>query len=196
MLFFMAVDTAVAHEKIHQKGIDEKLFSRIGKGDMRAFEELYRLSERSVYAFALSLVKNPHDAVDVVQDTYLKVRAAAHLYQPQGKPLAWMFTIARNLSRNMLRNKSKNLSSDELSIDDDIDYSYISDPTDKLVLSAALKLLEDGEREIILLHVVSGLKHREIAADLGVPIATVLSRYHRGLKKLKKHLAQGGIQHE
>lgn len=191
----MVLGTEENKEKMHQAQIDENLFPRIGQGDRSAFEELYRVSERAIYAFSLSLMQNPHDAGDIVQETYLKVRASAHLYEPQGKPLAWMFTIARNLARNTIRSRARNISSEDLSLENDIGYSYISDPTDKIVLTTALKILEEGERNIILLHVVSGLKHREIAADLDIPIATVLSRYHRGLKKLKNYLLKGGEQH-
>ena len=59
---------------------------------------------------------------------------------------------------------------------------------DREVLSAALGVLGEQERQIVLLHAVSGLKHREIAQLMELPLATVLSKYHRGLKKLKKKL--------
>ncbi|NCB63590.1 MAG: RNA polymerase sigma factor, partial [Clostridia bacterium] len=65
---------------------DERLFALVGEGNSTAFETLYRQTERAVYALALSILKNPDDAQDVAQETYLKVRAAAHLYVPQGKP--------------------------------------------------------------------------------------------------------------
>ena len=77
--------------------IDEKLFEQIGQDDMEAFETLYIITERTMYAYILSLVKNHEDALDIMHDTYLKVRSAAHLYKPMGKPLAWMFTIAKIL---------------------------------------------------------------------------------------------------
>ena len=54
-----------------------------------------------------------------------------------------------------------------------------------MLLEAAFKQISDEERNIIVLHVLSGLKHREIAKILDMPLATVLSKYHRGLKKLK-----------
>ena len=53
------------------------------------------------------------------------------------------------------------------------------------MLREALARLGAGEREIVLLHAVTGLKHREIAQLLELPLSTVLSKYHRGLKKLK-----------
>ena len=70
--------------------------------------------------------------------------------------------------------------------------SYVSDPTDRLVLESALAILSEEERQIILLHAVSGLKHREIADSIGLPLSTTLSKYHRGLKKLRKHLNDKG----
>ena len=79
-------------------------------------------------------------------------------------------------------------------MEDDIRLSYVSDPTDRLVLEAALKALNEEERRVVLLHAVSGLKHREIAQDLGEPLSTVLSRYHRALKKLKRYLTEGGAR--
>lgn len=78
-------------------------------------------------------------------------------------------------------------------MEEDFRLSYVSDPTDRLVLEAALKTLNEEERRVVLLHAISGLKHREIAQDLGLPLSTVLSRYHRALKKLKRCLTEEGV---
>lgn len=190
MIFFMMASGETIHEKIRQETIDESLFTRIGENDSAAFEELYRLSERAVYALVLSILKDPSATQDVVQETYLKIWSAAHLYQPQGKPLAWIFTISKNLAFSFLRQNKTNMLSDEFIMEDDLRYSCVSDPTDRLVLEAALSILNESERQVILLHVVSGLTHREIAKAFDEPLSTVLSRYHRALKKLKKYLAE------
>ncbi|MEG0616086.1 MAG: RNA polymerase sigma factor [Oscillospiraceae bacterium] len=187
MIFFMVVDGDFAKEKIHQQKIDETLFVRIGNDDKDALEELYLFTQRAVSALVLSILKDPYATQDIVQDTYLKVRSAAHLYIPQGKPLAWIFTIAKNLAFSYLRQNSKMISNEEMP-DNDLRYSCVTDTTDRLVLKTALDILDDSERQIIFLHLISGITHREIAASLALPISTVLSRYHRALKKLKKHL--------
>ena len=57
---------------------------------------------------------------------------------------------------------------------------------DKLVLTECLKNLSDEERQIVMLHAVSGFKHREIARLLEMPLSTVLSKYNRAMKKLRK----------
>ena len=53
-----------------------------------------------------------------------------------------------------------------------------------------MKILSDEERQIVTLHAVSGFKHREIAGFLDIPLPTVLSRYNRALKKLRKYLTE------
>lgn len=186
----MVVLNNAGNEEKQKLNIDEAIFIRIAENDMAAFEEFYRLTERTVYAFVLSTLKNHDDALDVVQDTYLKIRAAAHLYQPMGKPMAWVFTIARNLSISKLRFKQKNDSIEITDMENDLNFSYVSDPDDQLVLQTALKILSNEETEIILLHAISGFTHREIAKNLDMNLSTVLSKYHRGLKKLKKYLIE------
>ena len=64
-------------------------------------------------------------------------------------------------------------------------------PDDRIVLTAALKALSSEELQIVTLHAMNGLKHREIAALLQLPLATVLSKYRRALKKLKDQLKEG-----
>ena len=188
-LSMVVLNNACGQEK-QKLNIDEALFTRIAANDMAAFEEFYRLTERTVYAFVLSTLKNHDDALDVVQDTYLKIRAAAHLYQPMGKPMAWVFTIARNLSISKLRLKQKNDQIEMADLENDLNFSYVNDPEDRLVLQTALKILSSEETEIILLHAISGFTHREIAKNLDLNLSTVLSKYHRGLKKLKKYLIE------
>ncbi len=191
MFLCMTVESLARRERPQGK-LDEGLLPLVGDGDMAALEELYVQTEKAVYALALSLLRNPDDAQDVTQEVYLKVRAAAHLYVPQGKPLAWLFTITRNLCRDLQRSQRADQAPEDM--DNDPRLSYVSDPTDRLVLEAALKALGDDERQVVLLHAVSGLKHREIAQSLGQPLSTVLSRYNRALKKMKRCLTDEGVR--
>lgn len=171
--------------------IDERLIERIAEDDMAAFEELYRATDKTVYAYIISVIKNPEDAQDIMQDTYLKIRSAAHLYKKQGKPMAWIFTIAKNLC--LMRMRTSNRMSDgpieDYEGNPELTTSGEFHSEDRIVLQAALRILSDEEREIVMLHAVSGWKHHEIAANLGMPLSTVLSKYNRSLKKLKKYLS-------
>ncbi|NDL67250.1 RNA polymerase sigma factor [Anaerotalea alkaliphila] len=179
-----------------QPKIDETLFFRIGAGDKDAFEEFYRLTERTLYAYSLSLVHNHHDALDILQETCLKVRAAAHLYEPRGKPLAWVLTIAKNLAYSKFRRDSRMVDGESLRMEDSLDFSYVEDPEDRMVLESALTILTEEERAVVLLHAVAGVRHREVAQSLGKPLSTVLSKYYRALKKLRQHLEERGVPDE
>lgn len=170
--------------------IDERLFRRIGHDDMAAFEELYVLTEKTVYAYALSIVRCHEDAMDVVSETFLKIRSAAHLYKPMGKPLAWMFTIARNFAMDHLREQGKYSSQEIMETDFKEEFSFVDHVEDRMILEVVLKKLTEEERRIVMLHAVSGLKHREIAKALDIPLSTVLSKYKRTLKKLEVYLME------
>lgn len=168
---------------------DEDLIRRIGQDDQNAFRAFYESTKNSVYGYALSILKNKQNAEDVMQETYLKIRENAPFYQPQGKPMAWVITIAKNLCFMKLREgvRAVQLPAEE---SETFDFSEVSETEDRLVLEALMNRLSDGEREIVLLHAVSGLKHREIAKVLSLPLSTVLSKYSRAMKKLKTGLAE------
>lgn len=166
---------------------------RIAAGDTRAFESLYHETSASVYAYAVSVLKNVHDAEDVLHDCYIAVHGAAANYSSSGKPMAWIITIAKNLCFMKLRERKKKAETE----DEDffINAQYNADsaltPEDAFILNECMNELSDEERQIVVLHAVSGFKHREIAAFLDMALPTVLSKYHRALKKLKTSLSKG-----
>ena len=163
----------------------EQLLLQVGRGDRDAFARLYGLTRGAVYALALSLLRDAHEAQDVAQDAFVKVWENAPTYRPQGSPMAWLLTITRNLARSRLRRGGR-----QVGLEDEewnaipADLPAVS-PEDRQVLQEALARLGEEERRIVLLHAVTGLKHREIAQLLELPLSTVLSKYHRGLKKLR-----------
>lgn len=165
----------------------EELLRQIALGSQQAFEELYRATDSAIYGYALSLMRNHHEAQDIMMDTYLKIRCAAHLYMPMGKPMAWILTITKNIARTKLRSAGRQIPLDDL---EETTPSFDRDSEEAVALEQAMKVLGDQERQILILHAVTGLKHREIAEMLGMPVATVLSKYARSLKKLKKALEE------
>ncbi len=159
--------------------------ARIAAGEQDALADLYHKTRPAVYGFALSILKNEHDAEDVLHDAYLQIWQAAGSYQGQGKPMAWILTITRNLALSRLRQQSR---TEPLTMEDwqdrFADRETVSHE-DRMALSALLPALEDTERQIVALHALSGLKHREIAEMMKMPLPTVLSKYHRAMKKLR-----------
>lgn len=196
LLFTFVMDDQPKTTKHKTLNIDENLFKRIGKNDMEALDELYHITERTLYAYILAMVKNHDETLDLMQETYIKIMSSAHLYKPMGKPLAWMFTIAKNLYLSKLRKNKHEIGVEFDEILNDFKFSYITDNDDKIVLEAVLSKLDEEEREIVMLYAVSGLKHKEIAESLGLKLSTTLSKYNRALKKLRKYLTEGSEVHE
>lgn len=187
MLFFTLADTTqTAYDK--NSHLDEVL-KRLAKGDKTALEELYHETKAAIYGFSLTITKNPADSEDVLQETYLKIWINADRYTAKGTPMSWILMIAKNLSLMKLREKKRHqdLEPEEWDMEFHIPDSA-ENTEDRHLLEAALNLLTLEEREIILLHAVSGLKHREIAELLDMALATALSKYHRALKKLRKYI--------
>ena len=195
-MFLMGLLTTMEEAVAYDKMSDEKLLLRVAEGDKAAFQQLYQNTDKTIYGFILSILRNPQDSEEVMQELYLKVWTSAGSYQSQGKPLAWMFTIARNLCYMRFRDQKHEADiglSDLSEMETGEFCPQIEDAADKMVLHAALKILNEEERQIVLLRTSAGLKHREIAADLEMPLATVLSKYNRAMKKLKKHLREEGV---
>ena len=176
MLIFMTL--SIEHSASEATEL-EALLTRIAQGEKDALASLYERTHSAVYGFAMSLSHCPADAEDVLQETYINVYSAAERYVPKGKPMAWIMTIAKNLARMRLREVKKNY---ELPDEDWAGY-FASNPAvssdERLLLQTALKILSGEQKQIVMLHAVAGIKHREIAKLLDVPIATALSKSSR-----------------
>lgn len=166
----------------------DRLLMQVAAGDREALALLYRQTRTAVYGLALSYLKNTHDAHDVTQDTFVRVWDCAGQYRSKGSPMGWLLTVAKNLALTKLRQGTRQV----MLVDEEWDAipagSPNVSPEDRQLLQTALAALGGEERQVVLLHAVTGLKHREIAALLELPLATVLSKYHRALKKLRIQL--------
>ncbi len=166
----------------------ESLIAQMSDGSLSAMGELYKLIEADVFAYALSKTANKEDAEDVSQDTFVQVWKNATQYKPMGKPLAWIFTIEINLIRRQQAKRKRFIPLDEeIEVAND-EGAFADSLIDNEFLRQIMAALNEDEREVISLHIVSGLKHREIAKLLGKPLSTVLSKYNRAIKKLQNYV--------
>ncbi len=164
----------------------DKLIEKAAQGDISALEGIYVETKESVYSYALSILKDPAEAEDVLHDCYIRIFKGASGYSSQGKPLAWIFTITRNLCLKVLKD-SKN----RVDLTDEEWASKLEGFTgltteERTVLKDCLSKLTEEEQQVITMHALTGYKHREIAEALGVPLSTILSRYNRAIAKLQK----------
>lgn len=190
LVFFQAIEESASVKR----PIDEAWMTRIAAGDKEALQRLYVAVGDKVYGFALSLVRNPQDAEDVLQETFLRVHAYAKEYRPQGKPMAWIFTIARHLAMDKRRQQKNTQSLEETA--DTVNLSGIERADHRMLLDSLLNHLTEEDRQILILHVVAGMKHREVATVMEMPLNTVLSRYHRALNRLKTIVKEESLHDE
>ncbi len=176
---------ATVKQKVY---IDKKLLERICQGDQDAFRELYELSYSPLYAFLLSYTLNAEDAQDLLQDTFVQVFNNCHLYREQGNPMAWMMTIAKNLFLMKYRKERiQNVNYED--VEYQLGFEDMTNVENRVILEKMFEMLTLDDRNIIIMHDVSGLKHREIAEMTGMPLGTVITRYNRGIRKLQKEFA-------
>lgn len=171
--------------------VDSALVMDIGAGNKRAFQELVEKHKKSAYRLALGLVGNRDDAFDISQEAFLRVYKSAHTFDKSQPFLPWFYTIIANLCRTWLRKRSR---TDHRMVDvDDVSYLLVSDdnPAEAVehketvaALRQALMQLSFDDREIITLQHFRGMSYDEIAALLGIPRGTVMSRLYYARKRL------------
>lgn len=157
----------------------------VAEGQNDSMERLYACAGPSVYAYALSVTRNVPDAEDITHDCFVKIYDAAPSYVSHGKPMAWILTIAKNLcfAGFNVKRRFADVSDEELHAQ--FATNSAMDVEDKLVVVSCLSKLAEDERQIVVLHSVAGMKHREIAKIMEIPLSTTLSKYKRALEKLK-----------
>ena len=166
----------------------QQLILRVAGGEREALAELYQRTRSAVYGLALSYLKNAHDAQDLTQDVYVQVWDCAAQYRPTGSPMGWLLAVCRSLCLMRLRREERHAALSEEEWDAIPMQECGLDTEERVLLQNALESLGEEERRIVLLHAVTGMKHREIAALLELPLPTVLSKYHRALKKMRSFL--------
>ena len=160
----------------------------LGRGDERAFRELYRRHTPRLYQLVLRVLggRRP-DAEDAVQETWL--RAAEHLgrFRWEAAFPTWLCGIGLNVARDALRARSRDRA---VEWEDGMDPPAPAPPDgERIDLERAIALLPDGYRAVVVLHDVEGLKHEEIARTLGISAGTSKSQLHWARKALRGLLA-------
>lgn len=157
------------------------------------FESVALPHMNDLYRTAARVIGNRSEAEDLVQETYLQAWKSFHRFEPGTNCRAWLFKILFHLIHHQ-RRKSYNSKlvreNDDLLLQDTVAYEppvpqHLSDED---VLSA-LQKISAHYREVVLLADVQEFSYKEVAATLGVPVGTVMSRLSRGRKLLRTELA-------
>jgi len=156
-----------------------------------SFEREVLPHARSLYGTALRLTRNPADAQDLVQETLLRAYRGFSGFRPGSNARAWLYTILHRTRTDGLRKRGRSPSTVELADD-----GPPVEPVHEAILTAgnedvqrALADVPEVFRAAVLLRDVEEFSYDEIAAILGVPVGTVMSRIHRGRAHLRRSLA-------
>jgi RNA polymerase sigma-70 factor, ECF subfamily len=155
-----------------------------------------------LYGYAMVLVRNPAEAADLVQETYVRALKAKESLRPRSNVKSWLFTILRNIWLNQLRHKRRAPQIVELEAREaiaDVAIETSKDPhaqyeskMEQDKVRNAIQQLPEEFREIILLREYEELSYQEIAAMLDCPVGTVMSRLARARAKLRALLSANG----
>jgi len=157
------------------------------------FEEAFLPHVDAAYNLARWLMRNEHDAEDVVQESYLRaLKSFGGFHGSDGRP--WFLTIVRHTCYTWLkRNRSPQLAEFDEAIY--LQETHAPDPEASLIMSSekrvvreALERLPVEFREVMVMRELEGLSYREIAAIAKIPVGTVMSRLARARKRLQAAL--------
>ena len=186
---------------------DEELMLGCQRGDEASFDQLFERYRSKLFTFIWRWVRNEALAEDIFQETFVRVFTRAGSFRQRAKVSTWVYTIAANLCRDELkrRKRRKTVSLDQPVSDDDAGHAWTQmlrladedseSPREtaeqaehRVALWRAVEGLPGELRVTLELQVVHGLKYREVAEVLGIPLGTVQSRIHNAVKLLRKRL--------
>ena len=173
--------------------------------DQADFERDAMQYTRQLYTAAMRVTRNPSDAEDLLQETFLKAYRAYHTFEAGTNLKAWLYRILTNTYINKYRKESRRPSEVDLgSVEDLYLYRRIGSEEsaeaarttedrvlDGLVesdIKAAVESLPVNFRLPVLLADLEGFAYKEIAEIVNIPVGTVMSRLHRGRKAMQKAL--------
>jgi len=175
---------------------DLALVERVRRGDLGAFEELYRAHSGRLYSVACRMLGNQTDAEDLLQDIFLTAHRKLDSFRGDSALGTWLYRLATNLCLDHLRSRAARTNQLSDALDDDPAVPDaagrgLADRTvAKMDLERALAQLPDGCRAAFVLHDVEGLEHREVAQALGIAEGTSKSQVHKARLRLRALLGR------
>jgi RNA polymerase sigma-70 factor (ECF subfamily) len=170
-------------------------------GDAAAFEHLYQLHSRRVYALCLRMVGNPSDAEDLMQEAFLQLFRKIGTFRGESAFSTWLHRMTVNVVLMRLRKKSLPAASLEEATEPDEETGgprkdfgapdlRLSGAVDRVNLERSIEKLPRGYRTVFVLHDVQGFEHNEIAGIMGCSVGNSKSQLHKARTRLRELLQE------
>ena len=170
-------------------------------GDAAAFEFLYQLHNRRVYALCLRMVNNPSDAEDLMQEAFLQLFRKIGTFRGESAFSTWLHRMTVNVVLMRLRKKSLPVASLEETTEPDEETGgprkdvgapdlRLSGAVDRVNLQRSVEKLPPGYRTVFVLHDVQGYEHNEIADIMGCSVGNSKSQLHKARTRLRELLQE------
>ena len=132
-----------------------------------------------IYRFSLSLLHSPHEAEDVMQETFIRLMTVKFRAPTPGKEKAWLFRVARNLCMDILRRRIREL---------ELPPAIAAPAGENWEFLELISPLSQTEQEILSLRFIGGFTHKEIAKITGSTVHAAKKRYERAIQKLREEM--------
>ena len=170
-------------EKINVEELRE-LFIEIKYGNNIAFEKLYKNYKNLVYKIAYSILKNSYDSDDIVQIVFEKIYSIDKDKLPTRNESSWLYSVTKNETINYLNQKKNHIELEEIYELED-NNNEINELINKDSYNRLIGKLNENEKEIISLKILSNLSFKEIAKLLNKPTGTIKWIYYKSINTLK-----------
>lgn len=181
--------------------LDEELVRRVQRGDKKAFDILVLKYQHKIVQLISRYIRDPHEALDVAQDTFIKAYRALPTFRGESAFYTWIYRIAINTAKNHIATRSRRPSDDDIDIETAEQFESAVGLRDQEtpeglllseelahVIQLALNELPDELRTAVSLRELDGLSYDEIAEAMNCPVGTVRSRIFRAREAIDKKL--------
>jgi RNA polymerase sigma-70 factor, ECF subfamily len=178
----------------HERPSDTELIAKILAGDTKAMETLMRLHNRTLYRTAHAILRDDAEAEDAVQEAYLRAYRALATFRGESKLSTWLVRITANEA--LMRRRRNASAAARIDVEPDDLMSGEAGPESvahggemRQLFEAHIRALPEGYRTVFMMRAIEELSAEETAAALGIPEATVRTRYFRARNLLRKCMA-------
>jgi RNA polymerase sigma-70 factor (ECF subfamily) len=186
----LSFDTAAARRMSDRAGDEQELTSRAGKGDVTAFEKLYRDNLGRVYALCLRMSGDPSLAEELTQEAFIRAWSKLATFRGDSAFSTWLHRLTVNVVLGHGRSRSRRDRTESPAQSEAVEPRVRPrQPDTALDLERAVGTLPQRARTVFVLHDVEGYKHHEIADLTGMAVGTSKAQLHRARRLLRKALS-------